>query len=307
MKKDFVVTRKKSNFARFNIVVMFSVFQDIVVYEHLQDAFLACILSAITCGIVGSYVVARRMVFLSGGITHASFGGLGMAIYAGLNPLLGALLFASVAAVGVEFASRRGDIREDSAIGIIWSVGMAIGALFMSLTPGYAVELPSYLFGSISLVDGADIKWLVLLMIVVVLGAVLYGRRIMYITFDEEYARSQGLPTALVAYVMSIVVAVTIVLSIKVMGIVLLMSLVTIPTVVANTLTKDYRLITLFAVIIAVLCNTAGFVMSYEVELPSGGGIPTGSCIIFLLSLTLLLVKLVDVIRRWPRRGVSGV
>ena len=290
-----------------NIVVMFSVFQDIVVYEHLQDAFLACILSAITCGIVGSYVVARRMVFLSGGITHASFGGLGMAIYAGLNPLLGALLFASVAAVGVEFASRRGDIREDSAIGIIWSVGMAIGALFMSLTPGYAVELPSYLFGSISLVDGADIKWLVLLMIVVVLGAVLYGRRIMYITFDEEYARSQGLPTALVAYVMSIVVAVTIVLSIKVMGIVLLMSLVTIPTVVANTLTKDYRLITLFAVIIAVLCNTAGFVMSYEVELPSGGGIPTGSCIIFLLSLTLLLVKLVDVLRRWPRRGVSGV
>ena len=290
-----------------NIVVMFSVFQDIVVYEHLQDAFLACILSAITCGIVGSYVVARRMVFLSGGITHASFGGLGMAIYAGLNPLLGALLFASVAAVGVEFASRRGDIREDSAIGIIWSVGMALGALFMSLTPGYAVELPSYLFGSISLVDGADIKWLVLLMIVVVLGAVLYGRRIMYITFDEEYARSQGLPTALVAYVMSIVVAVTIVLSIKVMGIVLLMSLVTIPTVVANTLTKDYRLITLFAVIIAVLCNTAGFVMSYEVELPSGGGIPTGSCIIFLLSLTLLLVKLVDVIRRWSRRGVSGV
>ena len=286
---------------------MFSVFQDIVVYEHLQDAFLACILSAITCGIVGSYVVARRMVFLSGGITHASFGGLGMAIYAGLNPLLGALLFASVAAVGVEFASRRGDIREDSAIGIIWSVGMALGALFMSLTPGYAVELPSYLFGSISLVDGADIKWLVLLMIVVVLGAVLYGRRIMYITFDEEYARSQGLPTALVAYVMSIVVAVTIVLSIKVMGIVLLMSLVTIPTVVANTLTKDYRLITLFAVIIAVLCNTAGFVMSYEVELPSGGGIPTGSCIIFLLSLTLLLVKLVDVIRRWSRRGVSGV
>lgn len=307
MKKDFVVTRKKSKFARFNIVGMFSVFQDIVVYEHLQDAFLACILSAITCGIVGSYVVARRMVFLSGGITHASFGGLGMAIYAGLNPLLGALLFASVAAVGVEFASRRGDIREDSAIGIIWSVGMALGALFMSLTPGYAVELPSYLFGSISLVDGADIKWLVLLMIVVALGAVLYGRRIMYITFDEEYARSQGLPTALVAYVMSIVVAVTIVLSIKVMGIVLLMSLVTIPTVVANTLTKDYRLITLFAVIIAVLCNTAGFVMSYEVELPSGGGIPTGSCIIFLLSLTLLLVKLVDVIRRWSRRGVSGV
>lgn len=284
---------------------MISVFEDIVVYEHLADAFIACILTAITCGIVGSYVVARRMVFLSGGITHASFGGLGMAIYAGFNPLVGALLFASVASVGVEFASRKGRIREDSAIGIIWSVGMAIGALFMSLTPGYAVELPSYLFGSISLVDGNDIQWLVLLMITVVIGAIVWGRKIMYITFDEDYARSQGLPVAAIAYIMSVVVAITIVLSIKVMGIVLLMSLVTIPTVVANTLTKDFRLITLLAVITALVCNVAGFVISYEIELPNGGGIPTGSCIIFLLSVTLLLVKLFDIIRRRVARANS--
>ena len=277
---------------------MISVFEDIVAYEHLSDAFVACLLTAITCGIVGSYVVARRMVFLSGGITHASFGGLGMAIYAGFNPLVGALLFASAASIGVEFASRQGRIREDSAIGIIWSVGMALGALFMSLTPGYAVELPSYLFGSISLVDGNDIKWLMLLMVVVVIGAVAWGRKIMYMTFDEEFARSQGLPVEFIAYIMSVVVAVTIVLSIKVMGIVLLMSLVTIPTVVANTITKDYRLITLLAVVTALVCNIAGFIMSYEIELPNGGGIPTGSCIIFLLSVTLLLVKLFDIVRR---------
>lgn len=282
-----------------------SLFEDIAVYGHLADAFVACLLSAITCGIVGSYVVARRMVFLSGGITHASFGGLGLAIYAGFNPLVGALLFASVASVGVEFASRRGRIREDSAIGIIWSVGMAIGALFMSLTPGYAVELPSYLFGSISLVDSADIKWLAVLMVVVVGGAILWGRKIMYITFDEEYARSQGLPVAPIAYIMSVVVAITIVLSIKVMGIVLLMSLVTIPTVVANTLTKDYRRITLLAIIVAMVCNVVGFVMSYEIELPNGGGIPTGSCIIFLLSVALLLVKLFDITRRRVRKGVT--
>ena len=284
---------------------MISVFEDIMTYEHLADAFVACLLSAITCGIVGSYVVARRMVFLSGGITHASFGGLGLAIYAGFNPLVGALLFASVASVGVEFASRRGRIREDSAIGIIWSVGMALGALFMSLTPGYAVELPSYLFGSISLVDGGDIKWLAALMVVVVAGALLLGRKIMYVTFDEEYARSQGLPVSLIAYIMSVVVAITIVLSIKVMGIVLLMSLVTIPTVVANTLTKDYRTITLLAVITALVCNVAGFVMSYEIELPNGGGIPTGSCIIFLLSVALLLVKLFDMIRRRAHKCVA--
>ena len=284
---------------------MITIFEDIMTYGHLADAFVACILSAITCGIVGSYVVARRMVFLSGGITHASFGGLGVAIYAGINPIVGALLFASVASIGVEFASRRGGIREDSAIGIIWSVGMAIGALFMSLTPGYAVELPSYLFGSISLVDSADIKWLAALMVVVIAGAILWGRRVMYMTFDEDYARSQGIPVTAISYLMSVIVAITIVLSIKVMGIVLLMSLVTIPTVVANTLTKDYRLITILAVVTALVCNIAGFVMSYEIELPSGGGIPTGSCIIFLLSMALLCVKLYDTYRRRVRRAVS--
>jgi zinc transport system permease protein len=284
---------------------MITIFEDIMTYGHLADAFVACILSAITCGIVGSYVVARRMVFLSGGITHASFGGLGVAIYAGMNPIVGALLFASVASIGVEFASRRGGIREDSAIGIIWSVGMAIGALFMSLTPGYAVELPSYLFGSISLVDSADIKWLAALMVVVIVGAILWGRRVMYMTFDEDYARSQGIPVTAISYLMSVIVAITIVLSIKVMGIVLLMSLVTIPTVVANTLTKDYRLITILAVVTALVCNVAGFVMSYEIELPSGGGIPTGSCIIFLLSMALLCVKLYDTYRRRVRRAVS--
>jgi zinc transport system permease protein len=284
---------------------MMTIFEDIMTYGHLADAFVVCLLSAITCGIVGSYVVARRMVFLSGGITHASFGGLGVAIYAGMNPIVGALLFASVASIGVEFASRRGGIREDSAIGIIWSVGMAIGALFMSLTPGYAVELPSYLFGSISLVDSADIKWLAALMVVVIVGAILWGRRIMYMTFDEDYARSQGVPVTAISYLMSVVVAITIVLSIKVMGIVLLMSLVTIPTVVANTLTKDYRLITLIAVVTAIVCNVAGFVMSYEIELPSGGGIPTGSCIIFLLSMALLGVKLYDTCRRRVHRGIS--
>ena len=284
---------------------MITIFEDIMTYGHLADAFVACILSAITCGIVGSYVVARRMVFLSGGITHASFGGLGVAIYAGMNPIVGALLFASVASIGVEFASRRGGIREDSAIGIIWSVGMAIGALFMSLTPGYAVELPSYLFGSISLVDSANIKWLAALMVVVIVGAILWGRRVMYMTFDEDYARSQGIPVTAISYLMSVIVAITIVLSIKVMGIVLLMSLVTIPTVVANTLTKDYRLITILAVVTALVCNVAGFVMSYEIELPSGGGIPTGSCIIFLLSMALLCVKLYDTYRRRVRRAVS--
>lgn len=265
---------------------MIATIENIFAYDFLVNAFVACILSGITCGIVGSYIVARRMVFLASGITHASFGGLGIALYAGLNPLLGAVAFASVSSLGIEYASRKGRMREDSAIGIIWSVGMAIGALFMSLRPGYATDLTSYLFGNILLVDRGDVAWLAVLTVVIVFGAAIWLRRLMYITFDEEYARSQGLPVAVVAYVMAVVIAITIVLSIKVMGIILLLSLVTLPVVIANTLTKDYRRITLFASIIAVVANVIGFIFSYEYDLP------TGSCIIFILVVLLAVVKL---------------
>lgn len=270
---------------------MLSIIDDIFAYDFLTNALVACLLSGVTCGVIGSYVVARRMVFLCGGITHASFGGLGMALYAGVDPVVGALCFASLASVGTEFASRRGRMREDSAVGIIWAVGMALGALFMSLRPGYATDLTSYLFGNILLVTDADIRYLALLAVVVVIGAVVMLRRIMYMVFDEEYAQSQGVGVVVTSYVMAVVVAVTVVLSIKVMGIVLLLSLLTIPTVIANTLTKDYRLIALWSAIIAIVGNVAGFIFSYEYD------IPTGSCIIFTLTIALICVKLLTLCR----------
>ncbi len=236
------------------------------------------------------------MVFLSGGITHASFGGLGMALYAGVSPVVGALGFAALASVGIEYASRRGRMREDSVVGIIWSVGMALGALFMSLRPGYATDLTSYLFGNILLVTDDDILYLALLTLFVVVGAVAMLRRLMYVVFDEEYARSQGVATSAMCYIMAVVVAVTVVLSIKVMGIVLLLSLLTIPTVIANSFTKDYRRIAIASALIGVVGNISGFVLSYEYNLP------TGSCIIFMLTFALICVKLLTLCRN---RSVS--
>ena len=262
------------------------IFANIFAYDFLTNAFIASILSGITCGIIGSYIVTRRIVFLSSGITHASFGGLGIALYAGINPILGALCFAALSSVGIEFASRRGRIREDSVVGIIWSLGMAIGALFMSLRPGYATDLTSYLFGNILLVTPTDIVWLAVAAVVLVVGALVWLRRLMYITFDEEYAMSQGINTTRVAYIMAIIIAIVIVLSIKVMGIILLLSLITIPTVIANEITKDYRLITPLSAIIAIAGNITGFILSYEYD------VPTGSCIIFILVLMLIGVKL---------------
>lgn len=270
---------------------MTEIIVDILSYEFLTRALIASILSGITCGIVGCYIVARRMVFLSGGITHASFGGLGMALYAGVDPLLGSLSFAALSSVGIEFAARRGRMREDSAVGIIWALGMAIGVVFMSLRPGYATDLTSYMFGNILLVNDADIEYLTWLTLFVVVGALMMLRKLMFVTFDEDYAKSQGLNTALIAYIMAVVIAVTIVLSIKVMGIILLLSLMTIPAVIANSLTKDYRWMTLWSAIVAVVGNVAGFVVSYIWD------IPTGSCIIFTMMAMLISVKILSLCR----------
>jgi zinc transport system permease protein len=275
---------------------MIGVIGEILSYDFLVDALIACVLSGITCGVVGSYIVARRMVFLGGGITHASFGGLGMALYAGVDPLVGALSFATLSSVGIEFASRRGRMREDSAIGIIWALGMAIGAMFMSLRPGYATDLTSYLFGNILLVDRQDILWLAILTAIIIIGAVSMLRRIMFVAFDEEYAKSQGIPVALLSYIMAVVVAITLVLSIKVMGIILLLSLMTIPTVIVNSLTKDYRRIALWSAVVATLGNIVGFVASYAWDMP------TGSCIIFTLTGALICVKLLSL---WRKRANS--
>ena len=264
-------------------------FNDLVRYGYLNHAFWACILSGITCGIIGTYVVCRRLVFLSGGITHSSFGGLGIAFYLGINPILGAMVFAVLSALGIEWANDRGRIREDSAIGIIWSVGMAVGALFMSLRPGYTSgDLSAYLFGSIVTVTDSDVAALAALTAVIIAGALLWLRPVMYTAFDRDFARSRGIPTRVISYLMAALVAVTIVLSIRIMGIVLLISLVTMPVVIVNSLSRSYRTIAFAAPLVAVAGNVAGLVVSYNFE------VPPGAAIIFTLTLTLIMVKLLS-------------
>ena len=262
-------------------------FYDIFRYEYLMNALLAAVFAGITCGIVGTYVVARRMVFLCGGVTHASFGGLGIAAYMGANPIAGAMVFAVLSALGIEWAGDRGRIREDSAIGIIWSVGMAVGALFMSLTPGYTSgDLSSYMFGSIVTVTTRDVATLGVLTLFCIVGAVLWWRPVMYLAFDRDFAASQGIATRAASYIMAVIVALTIVLSIRVMGIVLLLSLFTIPAVTANAMTKSYAAITRWAAVLAVAGAVVGLFISYNLE------VPPGASIIFTLTIALIVVKL---------------
>lgn len=262
---------------------------DIFRYGYLSNALVACILSGITCGVLGTYVVCRRMVFLAGGITHASFGGLGLACYLGVNPIGGALLFAVLSALGIEWAGSRGRIREDSAIGIIWSVGMAVGALFMSFRSGYTSgDLASYLFGSIITVTQDDVIALAGLTVVVLVGTLIWLRTVMYVAFDRDFACSRGIPTSVIAYLMAVLVAMTIVLSIRIMGIVLLISLITMPVVIVNTLSKNYRIVVSVAPLVAVIANVVGLGASYYWE------VPPGAAIIFVLTVALIVVKLLS-------------
>lgn len=267
-------------------------FADLIHYGYLTNATLAALLSGITCGLVGSYIVCRRLVFLAGGITHASFGGLGLALYLGSNPILGAMLFAVLSALGIEWAGERGRIREDSAIGIIWSIGMAIGALALYLTPGYTSgDLSAYLFGSIVTVTSGDIWALALLTLVMLVGAGLWLRPIMYVAFDRSFAASRGIAVRWINYLMAVVMALTIVLSIRIMGIVLLISLVTMPVVIANSLCRSFDRIAWFAPMIAVAGNLIGLVLSYEWE------VPPSVTIIFTLTVGLIAVKLLTLSR----------
>ena len=262
-------------------------FSDLIQYGYLSNALAACVLSGITCGVIGTYVVCRRMVFLAGGITHSSFGGLGIAFYLGTDPIAGAMIFAVLSALGIEWAGSRGRIREDSAIGIIWSVGMAVGALFMSLRPGYTSgDLSAYLFGSIVTVTHGDVTALAVLTLFIIAGALLWLRPVMYVAFDRDFARSRGIPTRVISYVMAALIAVTIVLSIRIMGIVLLISLLTMPVAIVNSLSRSYRTIALCAPLVAVAGNVAGLVVSYNFE------VPPGAAIIFTLTLTLIMAKL---------------
>lgn len=269
--------------------------QEVIQYKFLIHAVLASILCGVACGIVGTYVVCRRLVFLSGGITHSSFGGIGIAYYLGLNPLLGAFCFAVLSAIGIEACAADKRIREDSAIGLIWSLGMAVGIIFVYMTPGYAPNLMSFLFGNILSVMVSDLIGMAIVVVAVVLVFALFYRPVMYVAFDREYAASQNVPTRWMGYLLAVLIAVTIVISIRVVGIVLLISLLTMPAVIANQMTRSFGRMMVGASVVAVAGTLIGLYASYLLDIPSG------AATIFVLTVALIIVKLLP-LRKFIRK-----
>jgi zinc transport system permease protein len=257
-------------------------------YDFIIKSLLGALFASITAGLAGTYIVSRRMVFLSGGITHASFGGIGIGYFAGINPIVGAALFGILSALGVEYLSVRHKIREDSAIGILWAFGMAIGIIFIYLTPGYSPNLMSYLFGSLLTVTNADIIALGLMSVVLILYFAVFYRTILYISFDESFARTYSSYVNVFKYLTTSLIALTIVLNIRMAGVILVLSLLTIPPNIAMIFTKEYLKIIVWSVIAGFLGTASGYVISYF------AGIPLGATIIFTLSVIWVIAKIIS-------------
>ena len=242
-------------------------------FEFIQHALIAGILVSFAAGIIGSLIVVNRMVFLAGGMAHASYGGIGMAVYFGLPIFLGASLFAVGAAMLIASLTMHKRHRMDTFIGLIWAVGMAIGVIFIDLTPGYNVDMMSYLFGSILAVSSEDIYFMAALLGIIIFVITFWYRDILAVSYDSEYAKLRGVNVKFFYTLILILSALTVVVAIKVVGLILVIAMLTIPVYIAEKLSTSLLSMMIISGIIATLFTLAGLWFSYTYNLTSGASI----------------------------------
>lgn len=242
-------------------------------HGFLQAALLAGVLASIGCGVMGTYVVVKRIGFLAGGISHSVLGGMGAALFFNQDPMHGALAAAVGSALVIGWITLRFQEHEDTLISAFWAVGMAAGILFIAKTPGYGVDLMSYLFGNILLVAPQDLWLMVGLDVVLVATVAFYYRPLLAVTFDEEFARLRGVPVTLFHLLLLCLVAVTVVLLIRVVGLILVIALLTLPAAVAAQYAATLGRIMVVATLLGAAFAIAGLAFAYDADLPAGATI----------------------------------
>jgi zinc transport system permease protein len=254
----------------------------------LQQALLAGLLASIGCGLIGPFVVVKRIAFLAGGIAHSVLAGMGAAVYFGFDPLIGALTAAILAALLIGWIRLTWKTGEDTTIGAVWAIGMAVGILFISRTPGYATDLMSFLFGNILLVPRRELGIMAVLDAGLLLTLGLFYRQFVAVVFDEELARLRGVRVGTFYLLLLVLVAVTVVLMIQVVGLILVIALLTLPAAVAGHWTRSLAGMMLTATLLGAALTSGGLALSYGPDLPAG---PT----IILLAGALYLISAVAV------------
>ena len=242
-------------------------------YEFMRNAMLAGLLASVACGIVGVYVVVKKMVFIGGGISHASFGGIGLGYLLGINPVLGALFFSLAAAISMGLITRKTKLPEDTVIGILWAMGMALGIIFIGLTPGYVPDLFSYLFGNILTVPLNDLIFMLILDVIIILLVITLYKGFLALSFDEEFGTVTGVPVEALYMLMLSMIALTVVILIRVVGIILVIALLTIPAALAKQFTYDLKKMILLSIIFGAIFTFGGLWLSFALDLASGATI----------------------------------
>ncbi|HXL04887.1 MAG: metal ABC transporter permease [Firmicutes bacterium] len=259
---------------------MFEVFQ----YEFMRNAVAAGMLVSLACGIIGTYVVVNRIVFLSGGISHAAYGGIGLGIFLGINPVVGAVSFSLAASLAMGLVSRRARQGVDIAIGVMWAMGMALGIILIDITPGYSADLMSYLFGSILAVPRSDIVLMgVLDAVIIVVVAILY-KEFLSISFDEEFSSVVGVPVERLYLVLLSLIALTAVMAMRVVGLILTIALLTVPAAISRQFTARLDGMMVLSSILGTIFTLVGLWLSYEFDLTPGATIVMVSGAAFALS-----------------------
>lgn len=264
---------------------MNELFSALMNYSFMQHAFIGCILSSIGCGIIGTYVVVKRIGFLAGGIAHTVLAGMGIAYFMESSPLVGAVIAALFAAVFINLVKLRWKQQEDILVAAFWSVGMAIGILFISKTPGYNVDLMSYLFGNILLVSKTDLLLMAVLDIIIVSIIFLFYKQFMAVIFDEEFARLRGIKIEIYSTMLMCMVALTVVLLIQIVGLILVIALLIFPAACAAQFFHSLFKMMLAATIICMFITTSGLSISYQPDLPAGATIIVVAALFYVVSI----------------------
>ena len=260
-------------------------------YDFMRNALLAGLLVSISCGIIGSLVVVNRIVFISGGIAHAAFGGVGLGFFCGFSPFLGAAIFASGVSLIMGAVSLKSKHRADTIIGVLWAIGMAVGIILIDLTPGYHVDLMSYLFGSILAVPAQDL-WLMLpLDGFILLVVLLFYKEFVALSYDEQFAFVVGIPVKTLYLLLLGMTALSIVMIIQVVGLILVIALLTIPPFIAEKYTRSLGQMMVLSSMLGILFTLSGLWLSYTFDLTSGATIILVAGVGFFISQVLDFIK----------------
>ena len=272
---------------------------DVLSYDFMRNALIAGVLIGISCGVVGSFVVVNRAVFLAGGIAHAAYGGIGLAFLCGFSPFLGATLFALFTSSLLAIAIQRWDQRLDTVIGVLWATGMALGTILIDVSPGYHKDVMSYLFGSILAVSRSDLYLMILLDILILAVIGFFYKEFLAISFDTEFAMTVGLPVRLFQFIFLWLVGLAVVMMIRVVGLILVIALFSIPPNIAEKFTSSLKKIILLGTLFAIVFSLLGLLISYHLNTSSGATIVMIAAITYLLFLSLQ-----DILRRHSNRSV---